>query len=412
MRKLKEQNVFSVTFFLLKSRPLANGELPIYVSLYYMGKQVHFSCKKSVALHNWDLNKCTVKSSYREGIELNADLNFIKESVYNLYFTLVDLQIPITAQKIKERFLHADNDVCMNKNIGFVSYFQRYLENVKSKINIDYTEGTYKKYRTTFNHVKTFIQLKQREDDIPFALLTPTIINSLQDYIRVDKKCSHNSTIKYMKNIKKVTTMALNEGLMDKNPFRGIRFKFEDTDTTYLDENELRLLEDQSFANYTLSNVRDIFVFCCYTGLAYIDVVELNASHIFEDKGRLYINKRRKKTKQMSTIPIFKPALKIIEKYEDHPLARINKVIIPVLSNQKMNQYLKQIAEMCDIRKNLTTHVARHTFATTVTLANGISKDVVAKMLGHSSTRMTDRYARVTNDLVLKSTRDLSNMLQ
>ena len=191
-------------------------------------------------------------------------------------------------------------------------------------------------------------------------------------------------------------------GWLKVDPFATIKFHFDQVDMDFLTKEELDTVIKKQFKIERIQQVKDVYLFCCFTGLAFIDVKNLSYSEIEDVNGKLWIKKRRQKTKNWCNIPLLEPAVQIMNKYKNHPVCIKNDRVLPVLSNQKMNAYLKEIADLCGIDKKLSTHTARHTFATTVTLSNHISIEVVSKMLGHSSINMTKKYARVVDDLISK----------
>jgi site-specific recombinase XerD len=193
----------------------------------------------------------------------------------------------------------------------------------------------------------------------------------------------------------------MNRDWIQAKPFRNIRFHLEEVDKPFLSQGELNKLMAREFAIARIAQVRDVFVFCCFTGLAFIDVKTLTAKDLQQGvDGNLWIRKQRNKSKQWAHIPLLPDARLIIDQYRSNLQCQRKGVLLPVLSNQKMNAYLKEIADLCGIQKNLTTHCARHTFATTVTLANKISMESVSKMLGHSSLAMTMKYARILDSTI------------
>ena len=205
--------------------------------------------------------------------------------------------------------------------------------------------------------------------------------------------------IRYMKCLKKVVNLSLANGWMTVNPFAGIKYAEKKVIREYLTMPEVNRLREKEFSIQRLEMVRDIFLFCCYTGLAYIDVHNLRPENITEDAhGRKWIRKQREKTDVEFYVPLLEYPLQILEKYKNHPLCKERGTLLPVYANQKMNSYLKEIADFCGIKKQLTMHIARYTFATTITLANDVKLENVSKMLGHTSTRMTQHYAHVMND--------------
>jgi len=213
-----------------------------------------------------------------------------------------------------------------------------------------------------YNHVERFIKQRYKRDDMALYEITPMFISDFEFYLKTTRKCCHNTTVKYIKNFQKIIRIAL--------------------------------------ANGRIQQVKDTYLFCCFTGLAFIDVKSLVSSDIETKGDTFWIKKRRQKTKNWCHVPLLPPAVQIMNKYKNHPYCQRTGCVLPVPSNQKMNEYLKEIADLTGIDKNLSTHTARHTFATTVTLANHISIEVVSKMLGHSSINMTKKYARVVDDLI------------
>jgi len=210
---------------------------------------------------------------------------------------------------------------------------------------------------------------------------------------------NNNTTVKYLRNLSKVVNLAKTRGLIQTNPIDLLPLKMQTVEREFLTQDELKRLEEKQIGISRLEQVRDIFLFCCLTGLAYVDVASLSMENIVEGKrGRQWLRKARNKTNNMCNIPLLRPALRILEKYAEYRTATGR--LLPVPSNQKMNAYLKELATLCGVTKNLTTHCARHTFATTVTLANGASLENVSKMLGHSSVRMTQHYAKILNSSI------------
>jgi site-specific recombinase XerD len=242
---------------------------------------------------------------------------------------------------------------------------------------------------------------------VEIAEVNAMFIRDLEFYLKTVRGCSHNTSIKYVANFKKIVRIALANGWLRVDPFANIRYKFEDVDLAYLDEKELKMLMKMQLPNNRMQQVKDVYLFCCFTGLAFVDVKSLAPEDIVDNDGRLWIKKRRTKTKNWSNVPLLEPAKQILDKYKNHPTCIKKSCLLPVVSNQKMNAYLKEIAEIAGIEKHLSTHTARHTFATTVTLGNQVSMEVVSKMLGHSSVNMTKKYARVVDDLIKKDMRKI-----
>lgn len=293
-------------------------------------------------------------------------------------------------------------------NLKLLEIFKEHNKKCKLLENIDFTPGTVERYETCYKHVSNFMKEKYQKNDVPINDVTPMFINDFEFYLKTTRKCAHNTATKYLKNFKKIIRIALANGWLKKDPFVNIKFHLDDVDLAYLDAKELDKLMKKQFSIERMEQVKDCYLFCCFTGLAFVDVASLSNEDIVDNEGSKWIKKRRQKTKNKCHIPLLAPAIKILEKYNNHPKCKKKGFLLPVLSNQKMNAYLKEIADVTGIKKNLSTHTARHTFATTVTLANKVSMEVVSKMLGHSSINMTKKYARVVDDLV---SRDMQKLI-
>jgi len=274
--------------------------------------------------------------------------------------------------------------------------FQNHNDEMASLVGKEYSSGTLRRYKTAYKHTKHFIAYKYNRKDIPVEKLNHEFITSLEYYLKSNKKLGHNSAIKYIVNLKKIIRIAYANQWISRDPFFHWKASWKTNDRKYLSEDELQLLIDTEFDNKRLERIRDIFIFCCFTGLAYVDVKSLTKEAILKDvNGQKWIKTHRRKTKTLSSIPLLPIAENILTKYQGHPFVVTGKSILPVSTNQKSNAYLKEIAEACEIKKNLTTHLARHTFATTVTLSSGVPIESVSKMLGHTSLKTTQIYAKV-----------------
>jgi len=278
--------------------------------------------------------------------------------------------------------------------------FQKHNDKCEGLVNKDFAPTTIKKFMTSQKHLAEFITFKYKQDDLSMDEITPMFVSDFEYFLKTRKNCRNNSAIKHLKSLKKIVRIALANRWMKNDPFANTRFHLDNVDLAFLNADELNVLINKMFKIERLQLVKDIYLFCCFTGLAFVDVKNLVYKDIEEKDGRLWIKKRRQKTKNWCHIPLLPPAENLMNKYKNNPVCVKNGLVLPVMSNQKMNAYLKEIAEICDINKSLSTHTARHTFATTVTLSNQISMEVVSKMLGHSSISMTKRYARVMDELI------------
>lgn len=290
--------------------------------------------------------------------------------------------------------------------------FQEHNNQVEQLIGQDFAAGTAERYRSAKKHLAEYIKYDYKKDDIPIQDVNHKFITGFEYYLKAVRKCSHNTAIKYVVNFKKIIRIAYANDWITKDPFARWKVRLKNVEREYLTQEEIDHLLETNFHTLRLEQVRDIFVFCCFTGLAYADVKKLSKDDINKGvDGELWINTSRTKTKSKANIPILPTAQAILNKHAYSPDLK-NDRVLPVLTNQKMNAYLKEIAHISGIKKNLTTHLARHTFATTVTLSNGVSIESVSKMLGHRNLRTTQHYAKILNRRVSEDMQMLREKLQ
>jgi site-specific recombinase XerD len=275
------------------------------------------------------------------------------------------------------------------------------------------TLNAYLDMLTAKEHTASFIKWKYKKDDMAIKDLNFEFITEFNFWLRSSRGCNHNSAIKYMSNLKKVVLICVNNKWLKKDPFQGFKLTKKEVVKNPLSRDELKRLTEKVFEVERIGQVRDIFLFCCYTGLAYVDVKQLKTTDIVVGMdGEPWIDTTRQKTDAPTRIPLLDTALEIIEKYKDHPQCCAAGVVLPVLSNQKMNAYLKEIANLCGISKTLTFHIARHTFATTVTLSNKVPIETVSNMLGHRSLKQTMIYAKILDVKISEDMKGLRERLK
>lgn len=321
---------------------------------------------------------------------------------------LMENEQEITAENIKNilRGNTPDNRMIMD-------VFTEHNIQIEALVGKDFAPGTFIRYKTSFDHTRSFIQWKYKKDDIPIKKLDYDFISDYSFWLKTVRGCSHNTTLKYLANFKKVVLTCVKKGWLSRDPFIGFKMTKKEIERDYLSSEELKYLTEKVFRIERLAQVRDIFLFSCYTGLAYIDVKNLKRNQIVIgiDKEKRIVTKR-KKTDSTVKLPLLPTALDIISKYKVHPKCTSEGSVLPVLSNQKMNADLKEIADLCGIEKELTFHIARHTFATTVTLGNGVPMETVSKMLGHSSLKQTQHYAKILDTKISSDMQKLRNLLE
>jgi site-specific recombinase XerD len=395
----------SIHCFIKQNKLKKNGEAPIFVRFTFKKERVEFGLRRSIKPGLWDADSGRVTGRSQEVLEINAQLDELSRKVTYIKQFLSDDGIEVTASNIKKRLLGRSED-----RHTIVKVFKEHNENARKLIGIDFAEETVIRYQTTLEHFQRFLRQFVKREDISFKELTPKLLDQFEFYFKVERKCSHNTTMKYLKNFKKIIRIALANNWISKDPFASKRLKVNPVDTTHLTQAELDTLRRQELHISRLESIRDMFLFCCYTGLAFIDIKSLRKDHITTDPEDItWIHKKRQKTDQLSTILVIEAAKQLIEKYKYHPEVACSDKVFPVPTNQKMNAYLKEIAIICRLEKRLTTHVGRHTFATTIALENSIPIEVVSKVLGHSEISMTQRYAKVTERLMEKEMMKLND---
>lgn len=398
----EERETMSILFFIKKTKLLKNGEAPICLRLTLNKQIAEIRIKRSILVNRWSPAKGCALGKDRVARELNSYLEAIRLKMHQIHRELVlDMSAPVTANAIMNRY--CGNDVKM-----LLEVFEDHNDKCRALIGKEYVEGTVRKFDTTLLYLKQFLKQRYRKDDIPLPDINQEFVRDFEFFLKTEKSCQNNSALKHIKNFRKVIRIAIGNDWIKRDPFFGLRFKAEEVNVDFLSNDELKRIRQKKITIPRLERIRDIFVFCCFTGLAFVDVSQLTAEDLIKDaQGNMWIRKMRQKTKEMCNIPLLSAAKEILEKYKDFASTNAKGLLLPVSSNQKTNAYLKEIADICGIKKKLTTHVARHTAATVVFLANRVSMENVAKILGHANLNMTRHYAKVLDQSILN---DMENV--
>ena len=384
---------FVLLFYVKRAKIDSNGKAPIYVRITVDGIRSELSIKRSVEIERWNTEAGKVKGNSEEVKSINTYIDVVRNKIYDHHKRLIDANKKVTAEAIKNSFLGIGE-----KEKTLVSIFQYHNKQVKALIGKEFAAGTHERYETVLRLLQLFLEKEYKVKDIAISDINHKFITDLEFYLKTERKNAHNTAIKYIKNFKKIVRIALANGWIDKDPFSNFKATVKDVEREFLTEEEIQTLVSKDLHVNRLDQVRDIFVFNCFTGLAYADVKKLSdADIVIGIDGSKWIKTNRTKTDVKSSIPLLPTAIAILEKYKNNPVANNANKLLPVLSNQKMNAYLKEIATICKIEKNFSTHLARHTFATTVTLTNGVSLESVSKMLGHKSIKTTQHYAKIVD---------------
>lgn len=390
------EHKLSLLFFIKSSKANKNGSTPIYIRITVNGNRFEISTTRSVEKSKWISKSGKVKGTTEETRLINGHLDYWKNKIFETEKMMLLNNEDINAQTFKNKLLGIEE-----KQHKLIPIFQAHNDRMKELIDREFSINTHKKYVTAMHHIQEFLFERYKVNDIAIKKIDIAFINDFDFFLRNTKNCNNNSTIKYIRNFGKIVKQCYVNGWIEKDPFLNYRGKVKEKERAYLSEQEIESLINKTFAVERLNLVRDIFLFSCYTGLAYIDVQQLGPNNIaIGIDGEKWIFKNRQKTDTESKIPLLPIALDILSKYENHPQCLNQNKLLPILSNQKMNAYLKEIADVCGINKELTFHIARHTFATTVTLTNGVPIESVSKMLGHRNIRTTQHYAKVLDKKV------------
>ena len=399
---------FHILFFVRKANKTTTGKVPIYLRITINGLRFESSIGRQVDSDNWLAKFGRAKGVTEEAKTLNSFLDTLRSRAINYQQDIFREGKEFNVETINEKWLGIKT-----KPIMLIDVFLEHNRKMKLLVGKEYAQLTYIRYETTLAHTKKFLLYKYGKEDMDVKKLDYSFINEFAFWLKAIRNCNQNSTIKYLSNFKKIVNFCIQSGFIMRNPFVGFKLVKKEVVREILSKEDLDKMAAVQFPTERSGQVRDIFLFCCYTGLAYADIKKLKRSEIVIGvDGERWIFTSRQKTDTPSKIPLLPAALEILTRYEDNPVCLNKDLLMPVLSNQKMNDYLKQIADLSGIDKVLTFHIARHTFATTITLSNGVPIETVSKMLGHKSLRTTQHYAKILDLKVSQDMRMLKEKLE
>jgi site-specific recombinase XerD len=381
----------SILFFVKRTKTNVNGLLTIFIRVTVNGERIEFTTKRLTTSEKWSVEGNRMKGTSVESKSTNSYLDALKAKVYDYQQQLIREDEPVNAENMRNKIMGIDKRKHM-----LVAIFQQHNDEIKTLIGREYAAATLVRYETSLKHTIDFMKWKYKVSDVDIRKIDHEFITSYEFYLKSVCNCCQNTTSKYIKNFGKIIRICLANGWIQKNPFINYKSKIVEVERAFLSMEEIETMLNKVFVSDRLNQVKDIFLFSCFTGLAYADVKKLSRKNIaigVDGDRWIYIN--RTKTDTRSNIPILPIASFLLEKYKDHPQVINQEKLLPLLSNQKMNSYLKEIADVCGINKELTYHIARHTFATTVTLSNGVPIESVSKMLGHKNLKTTQHYAKI-----------------
>jgi len=381
------RQTFSIAFFLKRRHKKEEKPQTIVARITVNGESSEISTNLKCCIKDWKSKMQQVNGRGLANLTLNSSLHDIRARINYIFHQQVLHGESTSPKVVKEIYL----DESRTKH-HLLSFFEIHNENIKKQIGKGKSKATYQKYEVTRKHLKGYLHANLLLDDILLNKINHKFIWEFEIYLKTVANCGHNTTAKFMQFFKRIIRLALHNHYIKDDPFLNYEIKLQDVHRDYLTMDELKLIISKDFKIRCLDFIRDVFVFASFTGLAYIDLKNLQRNHLYMFNGELWLRINRCKTDQPSTMKLFEIPKRLIEKYDDPT----SNYIFPVPSNQKVNAYLKEIADICVIQKNLSFHMARHT-AASLALSNGMPMESVAKMLGHKNIRTTQLYAKITD---------------
>ncbi|MDN3579751.1 site-specific integrase [Mucilaginibacter flavus] len=402
---MRSSNTFGIQFVIRLSKLQKTDPATVFARISVNGRRCEISLKKKINPQNWDDAKGKARGTKDEIRKLNEHIERVRTLIADCYHALVQQKKVVTVDAVKALFLGDDEN-----EMTLIKLSEYHNSEMKDKL----ADGTMKNYYTTQKYIAKFLKEKLHRNDINLAELNYKFIIDFETYLSKHQPKDHqkplhnNGIMKHLERLCKMVNMAVTMDWLNKDPFAKFKQHFDKVERFYLTKEELAAIEKKKFSIERLQTVKDLFLFSCYTGLAYIDTMNLTTENIIKGiDGNDWLITSRQKTDTDVRVPLLPQAEALIEKYKNHPKASNHGTLFPVISNQKTNSYLKEIADLCNINKAITFHIARHTFATTVTLSNGVPIESVSKMLGHTTIRSTQVYAKVVEQ---KLSEDMLNL--
>lgn len=396
-------STFKILFYIRRNYLNKDKKAPIMIRVTIDGRMVQFNSKLDIDPGLWNPKKQEATGNSIQAKKFNSLLTNIKFSIQNHFHEIATEETP-TPEKVRDAFLGVTD-----RQMTLMSIFQRHLDNLKNIVGKDMTKATYDKYEITCRRLREFMKSRYSIQDIPLRDIKNIFVVDFENFLIQKHDYGKNTRAKFLQRFHSVILIALRNNWMKNDPFSNFVIGSQKVDRGYLTQEEVDAIWNKELSVARLEKARDAFIFACYTGLAYIDVCRLKKDNIVTVNGEKWIRTRRQKTDTLVEVPLLKIPGIIIEKYRGRVL---DDSLIPISSNQKVNAYLKEIADLCSIQKNLSYHLARHTFATTITLSKGVSMESVSRMLGHTKITTTQIYARILNSKVKEEMKIVEKILE
>ena len=397
------KSIFRVVFYLRSNYVNKEGKTSVMLRIYLNNERLSLgSTGISVKSSQWDKEKERIKGRTTEALNTNLQLDNIASGLQSI-FRRIEMSDVVSLERIKSEFLGKKEEIDT-----LMQLFEKHNGDVAKQVGVSVGKATLQKYNVCKRHFSEFLEKQYKRSDLKLTELTYVVIREFDLYLRTEVGQNANTATKTMKTFKTITLLGQKMGVLLHDPFMNHRFHIEPVNRGFLTDEEILLIANKDLGISRLELVRDIFIFSCFTGLAYIDVSNLTPNHIVTLGDKQWIMTQRQKTSVETNVLLLDIPKAIIAKYGGKTYR--NGKLFPMLTNQKTNSYLKEIADICGIKKNLTFHLARHTFAT-MSLSKGVPMESVSKMLGHTNIRTTQIYARITNKKIEHDMEELADKL-
>lgn len=401
-------NRLNTLIYLKKTKINGAGEAPIYLRITLNGQRSEWSISRKIDPKNWDSNNQRMKGRSEKARLLNNYIDELENELNRHYNIALQDKKTISVEELKD--LINGNGKKKQFLIPVFEEYNKLLEREKGK---KYAAKTVARYVHALGHIKSFLSKEYGKADYELLKLDIKFMKRFDIYLQTESNYHHNTVTKYLKILKTVINSAISFGYLDRNPFLGYSTSYKESNRQYLTIEEINAIEEKQFGNKKLERVRDVFIFICFTGISYSDLAKLTPNNISKGiDGKSWLTFERVKTGIRTSLPLLPKAQSIIEKYKNDPICSTKGKLLPVISNQKMNNYLEEVAKACNINKPVTCHIGRHSFAVSVTLTNGVPIETVSKMLSHSSLKTTQYYAKVVDTKISNDMEKLEQKLK
>lgn len=406
---MKNNQKLNVLVWLNKQKKKSE-KYPLYIKVMVDSKRAQISTNHFIKISDWEPKTKRLKQSAPNFRVINAWIDRSCNLIQQEFLSISARGETITAQELKNNFLGIKSGPEERTLMEAITFHNdKFLELTKSG---QAAHSTWKKYNTTKNKVTAFLKKRYKKKDIPLSEVKYSFATELEHYLFTDEKLQVNTVYKTIKQLKKIMRICVDMEWIDSNPIARFKCTYKNPERVVLTQEEIDIMLNTNFMVKRLEEIRDVFIFCCYTGFAYADVYKLKTKDlVIGIDGEHWLTIFRQKTGERESVPLLPIAFDIVQKYKEHAGCKKHGKLLPVMSNQIYNNYLKEVAALCGIDKTLTSHIARHTFATTVTLSNGVPIETVSKMLGHTRLVTTQIYAKVLDHKISNDMKALKEKL-